>query len=113
MCQWIRNILRRFEKRYPHLRDIVARMKTLLPSMHIHAHKELCQLVYALYYAQGFGHMHGEGVETPWSELNAAGYSTREMTAGARHDALNALFNFWNWLKLEKIGKEVRTCAGS
>ncbi|KAI0349001.1 hypothetical protein OH77DRAFT_1358048, partial [Trametes cingulata] len=56
----------------------------LLPKMHMHAHKELCQVVYAFCYARGFGLAHGEGVETPWAELNAAGLSTREMNAGAR-----------------------------
>lgn len=115
ICRWIRHILERFEQRYPHLKDIVAKTKMLLPSMHIHAHQELCQLVYALRYAEGCALMHGEGVETPWAELNAAGYSTREMTAGARHDSLQALFNFWNWVKLEKLGAcdaiSIRTTA--
>ena len=71
--------------------------------MHLHAHKELCQITYALAYAAGFGLAHGEGVETPWAEFNIAGLTTREMTAGARHDAINDLFNYWNWVKNELL----------
>ena len=77
----------------------------LLPSMHIHAHQELCQLVYALCFAEGYALIHGEGIETTWAELKAIGASTREMTGGGRHDALNGQFNFWNWLKECNLGE--------
>ena len=75
--------------------------------MHIHAHKELCQVVYAPSFAEGSGFWHGEGVETPWQVLNPAGLTTREMTAGARHDALNSLMSYWNWEKIEKMREVV------
>ncbi|KAI0359016.1 hypothetical protein OH77DRAFT_1502180 [Trametes cingulata] len=105
VCSYICHILSRMEKSHPTMLDIVKRLKMLLPKLHMHAHKELCQIVYAFCYARGFGLAHGEGVETPWAELNAAGLSTREMTAGARHDALDALFNYWNWRKTVGMGK--------
>ncbi|PIL29558.1 hypothetical protein GSI_08366 [Ganoderma sinense ZZ0214-1] len=103
ICSRLRSMIPRFEKHHPKLVPIIKDLKCLLPSMHLHAHKELCQIVYALAYADGFGLAHGEGVETPWAEFNIAGLTTREMSAGARHDAINDLFNFWNWLKQERM----------
>ncbi|RDX47144.1 hypothetical protein OH76DRAFT_1354723 [Lentinus brumalis] len=99
ICRWIRKILERWEKLFPELIPMISRTKMLLPSMHLHAHKELCQLVYALCYADGFADSYGEGVETPWHELNQAGIITREMTKGGRIDWLNSVFIDWNWLK--------------
>ena len=55
--------------------------------------------MYALCYADGFANAYGEGVETPWKELNQVGPVTREMTAGGRHDWLTWVYNYWNWLK--------------
>lgn len=92
------------EKYHPDLLPLVKHVKMLLPKMHIHGHKEVCQAVYAICYAQGFGHNHGEGIETPWADMNAAGRPTREMTSGARVDTLVGLFNFWNWRKTEQMG---------
>ncbi|KAH9858371.1 hypothetical protein C2E23DRAFT_718713 [Lenzites betulinus] len=103
VCSYICNILKRFATTHPELVPVVADMKMLLPKLHMHGHKEMCQIVYAFCYARGFGLAHGEGVETPWAELNIAGLSTREMTAGARHDALNSLFNYWNWTKTRNM----------
>ncbi|KAH9856760.1 hypothetical protein C2E23DRAFT_722024 [Lenzites betulinus] len=94
VCSYICNILERFAKSHPDLLPIVQDLKMMLPKLHMHAHQEMCQVVYAFCYARGFGLAHGEGVETPWAEMNIAGLSTREMTAGARHDALNSLFNY-------------------
>lgn len=107
ICMFLRNLVSRFRDNFPELVPIVEDLLCCLPKFHSHAHKELCQIVYALCYTAGFGLTHGEGVETPWAELNIAGLPTREMTAGARHDALNDLFNFWNREKLEKIGMHV------
>ncbi|KAI0360938.1 hypothetical protein OH77DRAFT_1393632 [Trametes cingulata] len=104
ICSYICRILERFKTSHPTLLQVVEQLKMLLPKLHMHAHKDLCQVVYAFCYAQGFGLAHGEGVETPWAELNSAGLSTREMSAGGRHDALNSLFNYWNWCKTVKMG---------
>ncbi|KAH9852424.1 hypothetical protein C2E23DRAFT_730866, partial [Lenzites betulinus] len=105
ICSYICHIVTRFAKSHPDLVPIVQDLKMLLPKLHMHAHREMCQIVYAFCYARGFGLAHGEGVETPWAELNIAGLSTREMTAGARHDALNSLFNYWNWRKTYTMGR--------
>ncbi|KAH9885219.1 hypothetical protein C8Q73DRAFT_660020 [Cubamyces lactineus] len=104
VCSYICHIRERFERSHPELLPIIDELKMLLPKLHIYAHKELCQLVYVLCYARGFGLVHGEGIKTPWAELNIAGLCTREMTAGARHDTLNSLFNFWNWRKTFGMG---------
>ncbi|KAL1942577.1 hypothetical protein VTO73DRAFT_6179 [Trametes versicolor] len=107
ICMYLRKLLERFRVHFPDLVPLVEDFLCCLPKFHSHAHKELCQIVYALSYTTGFGLSHGEGVETPWAELNFAGLTTREMTAGARHDALNDLFNFWNRQKLENIGSHL------
>ena len=44
ICRVIRHILNRWEKRFPELLALIRHTKMLLPSMHIHAHQELCQL---------------------------------------------------------------------
>ena len=98
-------MVERFKEKFPHLAPIISELQCAVPSFHVQAHRDLCQVVYRLAYAMGFGYIAGEWVETPWSENNIAGLSTREMTAGGRHDALNDLFNFWNRVKLERLGK--------
>ena len=104
VCSYIKRILERFKDYHPHLLPLVERVKMLLPKMHIHGHKELCQAVYAIPYAEGFGHTSGDGIETPWADTNDAGRTTREMTSGGRIDTLVGLFNFWNWRKTEQTG---------
>lgn len=99
ICRIIRHILERWEKLFPELVPMIKKTKMLLPSLHIHAHQELCQIVYALCYAEGFGDIYGEGVETPWKELNQVGAATREMTSGGRHDWLTWVYNYWNFEK--------------
>lgn len=103
-CIIIRNLVKRCREHFPAMVPVVEKLQILLPKLHMYAHKDLCQVVYALAYSAGFGLSHGEGVETPWAEFNIAGLPTREMTAGARHDALTDLFNFWNWRKVERMG---------
>ncbi len=103
-CIIIRNILNRCREHFPAMVPIMEKLQILLPKLHMYAHKDLCQVIYSLVFSSGFGLSHGEGVETPWAEFNIAGLPTREMTAGARHDALTDLFNFWNWRKVERMG---------
>lgn len=104
-CIYEVNLEARFRTRFPHLLPLLARMQILLPKLHMLAHKEACQTIYALCYSWGTGLTHGESVEHPWAEHNQAGLSTREMNAGHRHDALNAIHNFWNWRKVEGRSK--------
>lgn len=103
-CIYGVNLRKRFEGRYPHLVPLLDRMQLLLPKLHALAHKEICQIVLALCYAWGAGLSHGESVEHPWAEHNQVGLSTREMSSGHRHDALNMIHNYWNWCKMEGAG---------
>ncbi|KAI1788508.1 hypothetical protein LXA43DRAFT_974763 [Ganoderma leucocontextum] len=105
ICMSERHILERWQAFFPDFVPILENLLCLLPRMHMYAHKDLCQAVYSLAYSAGFGLTHGEGVETPWAEFNIAGLPTREMTAGGREDALNSLFNHWNWAKTLGTGE--------
>ncbi|TFY54299.1 hypothetical protein EVJ58_g8946 [Rhodofomes roseus] len=102
-CIYGKNMRKRFAARFPHLLPLIDRMQLLLPKLHMLAHKELCQILFALCYSWGAGLSHGESVEHPWAEHNQVGLSTREMGPGHRHDALNAIHNYWNWRKMEGI----------
>ncbi|TFY50348.1 hypothetical protein EVJ58_g11087, partial [Rhodofomes roseus] len=101
VCIYSVNLRKRFGERFPHLVPLLDRMQMLLPKLHMLAHEERCQILYALCYSWGAGLSHGESVEHPWAEHNQVGLSTREMSAGHRHDALNAIHNHWNWCKME------------
>ncbi|KAI0686516.1 hypothetical protein C8Q76DRAFT_592299, partial [Earliella scabrosa] len=111
ICIYIKGLVERFKEKFPHLVPLVEQLQCCVPSFHApktraipYAHLDLCQIIYGLAFAMGFGYIHGEWVETPWSENNAAGLPTCEMTTGGHHDALNDLFNFWNRVKLERLG---------
>ena len=84
-CIYGQNLRRWFEERFPHLVPLLDRLHLLLPKLHALAHREVCQIVYALCYTWGAGLTHGETVEHPWAEHNQAGLSTREMSVGHRH----------------------------
>ncbi|KAH9929426.1 uncharacterized protein B0H18DRAFT_829157, partial [Fomitopsis serialis] len=103
-CIYKINLRKRFGDRFPHLVPLLDRIQLLLPKLHMLAHKEFCQIVYALCYSWGAGLSHGESVEHPWAEHNQVGLSTREMSVGHRHDTLNAVHNHWNWCKVETQG---------
>lgn len=110
-CSYLKKILTRWDegKLPQHLRPIVEKLQVLLPQLHMLAHKKWCQTEFAMCYTPGAGHTNGEAVEPIWSAHNAAGPSTREMNGGARHDALNDMFSFWNWMKHETMGEDPRS----
>lgn len=104
-CQYSINFVKRMKSYFAHLVNVASKIDAYVPSMHLLAHKENCQFRYALAYAEGVGRTHGETVEHPWSEGNQAGGSTQEMNAGHRHDTLDEFHGFWNWMKIQKMGK--------
>ena len=106
-CSYLKGILERWKKGGlpPYLRPVVEKLQVLLPQLHMLAHREWCQTEFAVCYTRGAGHSNGEAVEPVWGEHNAAGLSTREMNGGARHDTLNDIFSFWNWVKHERFGE--------
>ncbi|RDX44363.1 hypothetical protein OH76DRAFT_1359738 [Lentinus brumalis] len=105
LCIYIKQMLERWGVYFPKLVPIIAKMFCCIPLFHIHSHRDLCQAVFSMCYAIGWGLLHMETVEHPWARLNKAAAPLREMTGGACHDAYNDLFNFWNREKLERMGE--------
>ncbi|KAF8142330.1 hypothetical protein K438DRAFT_1911259 [Mycena galopus ATCC 62051] len=102
VCQWWKYLQDRMEKLPPlvHLTIILAFFRFVIPKMHIHAHTLDCQVKYSLNLVLGSGQTDGEGIERPWASIGAIASSTRVSGPGARHDALDDHWSFWNWLKL-------------
>lgn len=76
ICNCLLNIIPHFQNHYPELVPIIEELQCLFPNMHIHAHKELCQITYALAYTARFGLTYGEGIKTPWAKFNIASLMT-------------------------------------
>lgn len=108
VCIYIKGMLDRWKELLPEYLHLIEDMECCLPSFHAHAHRDLCQAVYSMGYAEGWALLHMETVEHPWSEFNSAGGPTSQMTAGGREDALTDLFNYWNRVKLERLGEMTR-----
>ncbi|KAK6968964.1 CxC2 domain-containing protein [Favolaschia claudopus] len=102
VCQWWKYLLERMKQLPPLVRVtmILALFRFVIPKMHIHAHTMDCQVQFSLNLVPGSGQTDGEGIERPWANIGAIASSTRVSGPGARHDALDDHWNFWNWLKL-------------
>ncbi|KAJ7630159.1 hypothetical protein B0H17DRAFT_1217935 [Mycena rosella] len=85
VCQWWIHLLDRLKKMPPLVRIflILQYCRFVIPKMHIHAHTLACQILFSLNLAS----------------IGAIATSTRVSGPGARHDALDNHWNFWNWLK--------------
>ncbi|KAJ7446857.1 hypothetical protein B0H11DRAFT_1745318 [Mycena galericulata] len=101
VCQWWLHLLERLKKLPPLVRIaiILEMFRFVIPKMHIHAHTLKCQILFSLNLVPGSGQTDGEGIERPWASIGAIATSTRVSGPGARHDALDDHWNFWNWLK--------------
>ncbi len=84
---------------------IFKRVQGAIPSMHVHNHLEDCQVRWALKYIKHTGETYGEGIESSWAEQNQSAGSTKEQNDGHRHDSLDGYFGYWNWVKLQRLGK--------
>ncbi|KAJ7209327.1 hypothetical protein GGX14DRAFT_566513 [Mycena pura] len=82
------------------LHTLLAESDGQIPADHINGHGLQCQTVWQAVYFPCRGHFHGETAEMIWAFLDPLGASTRQMTAGARHDTLNFVIDAWNWLKV-------------
>ncbi|KAJ7188443.1 hypothetical protein C8R46DRAFT_1205599 [Mycena filopes] len=101
LCQWWKWLLERLQK-LPNLirvSIILQLFRFVIPKMHIHAHTMDCQVKFSLNLVPGSGQTDGEGIEHPWASIGAIATSTRVSRPGARHDALDDHWSFWNWLK--------------
>ncbi len=63
-----------------------------------------CQTKFSLNYRLYMGRTDGENIERRWAWLNPASLSTHKMGPGARQDALDDQWSFWNWRILVKLG---------
>ncbi|KAJ7215080.1 hypothetical protein GGX14DRAFT_392335 [Mycena pura] len=82
------------------LHTLLAESDGQIAADHINGHGLQCQTVWQAVYFPCRGHFHGETAEMIWAFLNPLGASTRQMTAGARHDTVNFVIDAWNELKV-------------
>ncbi len=76
----------------------------VIPKFHIAAHGSSCQSRFSLNFRPHMGRTDGENIERGWAWLNPASLSTREMGPGARQDALDDQWSFWNWRIVVTLG---------
>ncbi|KAI0057515.1 hypothetical protein BV25DRAFT_1812302 [Artomyces pyxidatus] len=106
-CQWNVNFYRRLAERFPDhaLMNTGKTVTFLIPKFHLLAHGQSCQLNFSLNYTEGVARTCGEGIEAGWADTNGAALSTREMSPGFRHEALDDLFGAINWRKTVTMGE--------
>ncbi|KAF7307110.1 CxC2 domain-containing protein [Mycena indigotica] len=75
-----------------------------LPVWHAAAHETSCRSSNTLKYALGVGKTDGEGIERTWSLLNPISWSTKEMGAGGRQDAIEDKIDHLNFEKNIGLG---------
>ncbi|KAF7305756.1 CxC2 domain-containing protein [Mycena chlorophos] len=80
----------------------------VVPKLHILGHKTTCQTEYSLSYLPGSGQLDGEGIEREWSNVGGLAGSTKVRGPGARADALEDHWAFWNWTKLVGSAAQLR-----
>ncbi|KAJ7694247.1 hypothetical protein B0H17DRAFT_1159285 [Mycena rosella] len=100
-CQWQVNLPMRLAALPERLRLDLVTVTLLfgLPVWHAAAHERSCQVQNSLSYQQGMARTDGEGIERTWSGLNPLGWPTKEMGAGARHNALEDKIDHHNFEK--------------
>lgn len=108
-CQWSSNFATRM-KELPSSLHITSNVhiEYAIPKCHLHAHQVACQTPNSLNLKPGVGRTDGEGIERDWSLVNPAANSTKEMGAGSRHDTLDDIFGYHNWLKTTGLGLALR-----
>lgn len=111
-CQYSINFEKRLFGTDPALFSLEDFRKTvvqfLIPKFHLGGHKAECSDRFSFNYTANVGRMSGELVETPWAALNWLQYASREMGWGNRRDLLNDHFNWWNWMKIVRMGEFAR-----
>ena len=111
-CQYFRNMRKRIEStHFPdslHIDLDSINIKPAIPKFHLPAHQERCHTLYSLNLQPGAGRLDGEVIERDWAKLGGAANSTKEMSAGSRHDTLDDLCGDMNFVKLKTMGKQLR-----
>ncbi|KAJ7627260.1 hypothetical protein FB45DRAFT_979679 [Roridomyces roridus] len=110
VCQWAVHVIERLKELPPLMRlsMLLQLFRFVIPKMHIRGHTVNCQVRYSLNYVPGSGQTDGEGIERPWANIGGIATSTRVSGPGARHDALDCHWSFWNWLKTVGLPKLLR-----
>ncbi|EIN05125.1 hypothetical protein PUNSTDRAFT_30488, partial [Punctularia strigosozonata HHB-11173 SS5] len=108
-CQYMVNLVQRFEVQFPELVKTVRGVEGRIPSMHVDGHLEKCTYRFGFSYNDGGGRTDAESIERGWSEQKQAGGSTREMNAGHRHDTLTDFMNDYNFTKIRKLASSMHT----
>ena len=99
-CSYSVNLEKRFAIHFPHLTDIVSKIRHCIPAMHIQNHQERCMYLYSTAYIENAGHFHGETAEHQHPELNKLGGQVKQMNPGHRHDTLNMFHGIWNFIRI-------------
>ena len=108
-CSYTVNVKARFGQHLPTMKDLVARCRFTIDSLHVNDHIEKCLYLFSTNYQDAIGHFHGVGTEQYWSENNQMGPQTRQMNPGHRQDKISAHHSDWNWKKTTRHGKHVST----
>ena len=110
VCQWWKLLKDRLLLLPPLVRlNVVLNMyRFVVPKMHIHGHTMACQLLYSLNLVPGSGQTDGEGIERPWAMIGGVAASTRNNGPGARADALDFHWTYWNWTKLVGLRQSIK-----
>ncbi|KAF7313208.1 hypothetical protein MKEN_01007300 [Mycena kentingensis (nom. inval.)] len=101
-CQWGVLLKERLLELPPlvRLKLVLNLCRFVVPKLHIKGHVYLCQLLFSLGLVPGSGNTDGEGIERLWASIAGLAASTKLSGHGARADALDAFWSFWNWVKL-------------
>ncbi|KAK7027904.1 hypothetical protein VNI00_015120 [Paramarasmius palmivorus] len=91
----------------PKLVELITTARGCIPQLHIESHGHACKACYHFDYTRNVGRTNGELVETPWSSEKLTGGSTRHMNDGHRHDTLDDFHGFWNFCKVQKLGRSL------
>ncbi|KAL1671667.1 hypothetical protein EV122DRAFT_284713 [Schizophyllum commune] len=99
-CQYKVNFLERVKNLPASIRpDPTLNIRFGLPVWHGGIHEEACRSRNSLKYHDGVGRTDGEGIERIWSLFNSYAWATKEMSEGARHDALEDKGDRINFVK--------------
>lgn len=107
-CSFVVNHIERAIMLFPDemwLHDLLKTVKGQIPADHINGHGIDCKIVWQAVYFACRAHFHGESAEMLWAFLNPLGPSTRQMTAGSRHDVINFVMHSWNVSKYLRQGE--------
>lgn len=108
-CQWKRKLLSRASNFPPQLKEHLLGLTLIpvIPKFHLPAHGFSCQTQYSLNFVPNCARVDGEGIERLWAGTNPVATSTREMTAGTRHDFLEERWSTQNFRKVVHLGESL------